>query len=107
MRPTDTHYVLSTPECVWDALLNQTNLEKNTNKYASGHYESSATHSDCSATLVMSRYYIMQVLRSYGSVEDAHDCILYTRGGRVGGNGRCGQTVKISHISGFLMTSEC
>ena len=34
----DTHQVLSTPEGVWDAMLNQTDLGKNANKYAFLHF---------------------------------------------------------------------
>ena len=57
----DTHQVLVTPEGVWDAMLNQTDLEKNANKY-----------------------YVLQVLHPIGN---ENQCFLYTRWGRVGESG--------------------
>ncbi|OSD05602.1 hypothetical protein PYCCODRAFT_1158183 [Trametes coccinea BRFM310] len=57
-----THQVLVTEEGMWDAMLNQTNIGKNANKY-----------------------YILQILHPVG---DESKCVLYTRWGRVGENGK-------------------
>ncbi|RPD56226.1 PARP-domain-containing protein [Lentinus tigrinus ALCF2SS1-6] len=57
----DSHQVLSTPEGVWDAMLNQTEIGKNANKY-----------------------YKLQLLHPIGKTDQ---CTLYTRWGRVGENG--------------------
>ncbi|KAI9062257.1 PARP-domain-containing protein [Trametes sanguinea] len=58
----ETHQVLVTEEGTWDAVLNQTNIGKNANKY-----------------------YILQVLHPVG---DSSKCVLYTRWARVGENGQ-------------------
>ncbi|KAH9836809.1 poly polymerase catalytic domain-containing protein [Rhodofomes roseus] len=58
----DTHQVLSTPEGIWDATLNQTDISKNANKF-----------------------YAIQVLHPVGN---DLDCTLFTRWGRVGENGQ-------------------
>ncbi|KAI0638778.1 poly polymerase catalytic domain-containing protein [Trametes polyzona] len=58
----DTHAVLVTPESVWDAMLNQTDLGKNANKF-----------------------YVLQLLHPIGNT---NSCILFTRWGRVGENGQ-------------------
>ncbi|KAI0757807.1 poly polymerase catalytic domain-containing protein [Daedaleopsis nitida] len=58
----DTHQVLVTPEGVWDAMLNQTEIGKNANKY-----------------------YVLQLLHPIGN---QNDCVLFTRWGRVGEPGR-------------------
>ncbi|KAI0353197.1 PARP-domain-containing protein [Trametes cingulata] len=58
----DTHEVLVTPEGVWDAMLNQTDLGKNANKF-----------------------YVLQLLHPVGNNSS---CTLYTRWGRVGENGQ-------------------
>ncbi|KAI0694469.1 poly polymerase catalytic domain-containing protein [Cerioporus squamosus] len=57
----DTHQVLVTPEGVWDAMLNQTEIGKNANKY-----------------------YKLQLLHPIGNT---NQCYLYTRWGRVGERG--------------------
>ncbi|KAI0369996.1 PARP-domain-containing protein [Pilatotrama ljubarskyi] len=59
----DSMQVLVTPEGVWDAMLNQTDLGKNANKF-----------------------YVLQVLHPIGN---NFGCILFTRWGRVGENGQC------------------
>ncbi|KAI9062258.1 PARP-domain-containing protein [Trametes sanguinea] len=58
----NTHQVLETPEGVWDAMLNQTDIGKNANKF-----------------------YVIQLLHPIG---DNSQCTLYTRWGRVGENGQ-------------------
>ncbi|KZT68464.1 PARP-domain-containing protein [Daedalea quercina L-15889] len=58
----DTHQVLSTPEGIWDATLNQTDIGKNANKF-----------------------YVIQVLHPIGN---DGNCTLFTRWGRVGENGQ-------------------
>ncbi|KAJ8495164.1 hypothetical protein ONZ51_g1849 [Trametes cubensis] len=58
----DTHEVLVTPEGVWDAMLNQTDVGKNANKF-----------------------YVLQLLHPVGNNSN---CVLYTRWGRVGENGQ-------------------
>ncbi|KAI0668738.1 poly polymerase catalytic domain-containing protein [Trametes maxima] len=58
----DTHSVLVTPEGVWDAMLNQTDLGKNANKF-----------------------YVLQLLHPIGN---SGNCVLFTRWGRVGENGQ-------------------
>ncbi|KAI0641208.1 poly polymerase catalytic domain-containing protein [Trametes meyenii] len=58
----DTHEVLVTPEGVWDAMLNQTDLGKNANKF-----------------------YVLQLLHPIGN---SGNCVLFTRWGRVGENGQ-------------------
>ncbi|KAI0329175.1 PARP-domain-containing protein [Cubamyces sp. BRFM 1775] len=58
----DTHEVLVTPEGVWNAMLNQTNVGKNANKF-----------------------YILQLLHPVGN---SSNCLLYTHWGRVGENGQ-------------------
>ncbi|CDO69839.1 hypothetical protein BN946_scf184803.g37 [Trametes cinnabarina] len=58
----NTHQVLETPEGVWDAMLNQTDIGKNANKF-----------------------YVIQLLHPVG---DNSQCTLYTRWGRVGENGQ-------------------
>ncbi|EPS95706.1 hypothetical protein FOMPIDRAFT_1038418 [Fomitopsis schrenkii] len=58
----DTHQVLSTPEGIWDATLNQTDIGKNANKF-----------------------YVIQVLHPLGN---DNNCTLFTRWGRVGENGQ-------------------
>ncbi|KAH9855747.1 poly polymerase catalytic domain-containing protein [Lenzites betulinus] len=58
----DTHQVLVTSEGVWDAILNQTDLGKNANKF-----------------------YVLQLLHPAGNESN---CILFTRWGRVGENGQ-------------------
>ena len=57
----DTHQVLVTPDGVWDAMLNQTEIGKNANKY-----------------------YKLQLLHPIGNT---NQCFLYTRWGRVGERG--------------------
>ena len=57
----DTHQVLVTPDGVWDAMLNQTEIGKNANKY-----------------------YKLQLLHPLGNT---NQCYLYTRWGRVGERG--------------------
>ncbi len=57
----DTHQVLVTPEGVWDAMLNQTEIGKNANKY-----------------------YVLQLLHPLGNT---NECYLFTRWGRVGERG--------------------
>ncbi|KAH9891324.1 poly polymerase catalytic domain-containing protein [Cubamyces lactineus] len=61
----DTHEVLVTTEGVWDAMLNQTDVGKNANKF-----------------------YVLQLLHPIG--KDG-SCVLYTRWGRVGENGQSQQ----------------
>ncbi|KAE9409403.1 PARP-domain-containing protein [Gymnopus androsaceus JB14] len=68
-----THLVYVNEECVWDAMLNQTNIKENNNKY-----------------------YVLQLLHPIGSPES---CILYTRWGRVGENGK-------TQMKGPFSTSE-
>ncbi|KAI0770930.1 poly polymerase catalytic domain-containing protein [Trametes elegans] len=58
----DTHEVLVTSEGVWDAMLNQTDLGKNANKF-----------------------YVLQLLHPIGNNSQ---CVLFTRWGRVGENGQ-------------------
>ncbi|KAI0820615.1 poly polymerase catalytic domain-containing protein [Trametes gibbosa] len=58
----DTHQVLVTADGVWDAMLNQTDLGKNANKF-----------------------YVLQLLHPVGNEAN---CILFTRWGRVGENGQ-------------------
>ncbi|KAH9913415.1 PARP-domain-containing protein [Fomitopsis serialis] len=58
----DTHQVLATPEGVWDATPNQTDIGKNANKF-----------------------YVLQVLHPVGNEAN---CTLFTRWGRVGENGQ-------------------
>ena len=57
----DTHQVLVTPDGVWDAMLNQTEIGKNANKY-----------------------YKLQLLHPLGNT---NQCFMYTRWGRVGERG--------------------
>ncbi|TCD65883.1 hypothetical protein EIP91_002043 [Steccherinum ochraceum] len=57
-----THQVFSNTEGVWDAMLNQTDIGKNANKF-----------------------YVIQLLHPVGN---ANSCLLFTRWGRVGENGQ-------------------
>ncbi|KAF5361683.1 hypothetical protein D9758_007389 [Tetrapyrgos nigripes] len=59
---SDTHQVYSNAEGVWDAMLNQTNVANNNNKF-----------------------YVLQLLHPIGNDSN---CVLYTRWGRVGENGQ-------------------
>ncbi|KAI0073797.1 PARP-domain-containing protein [Panus rudis PR-1116 ss-1] len=58
----DTHQVYVNSECVWDAMLNQTDVGKNANKF-----------------------YVIQLLHPIGNDST---CVLFTRWGRVGENGQ-------------------
>lgn len=85
---TVSHEVLVTPEGVWDAMLNQTDLGKNANKCATPVLKG---HSY--PLTVCYRFYLLQLLHPIGNNAS---CILHTRWGRVGENGQSQQ--KVCHI---------
>jgi len=77
----DTHQVYANAEGVWDAMLNQTNVGRNNNKYVKSILWNQSFKTSFTLVLFPPRFYVIQLLHPIGNTAS---CILYTRWGRVG-----------------------